>query len=136
MFDGHEGIVDRYKRDIKVESRKRAREYVKPKEFKRCKVIGMRGGGSAWDKFAVQMVCELLVPGVSPNAIPGTILTMYETLYDIDPGEVPGATFAREFRDVIRIVCETLSAMKLATSEDWKQIFTDATTRLQQLFST
>ena len=101
MFDGHEGIVDRYKRDIEEESRKRAREYVKPKELKRRKVIGMRGGGSAWDEFVVQMVCELLVLGVPPNAIPGTILTMYKNLYDINRGEVPGATFARECRDVI-----------------------------------
>ena len=82
------------------------------------------------------MVCKLLVLGIPPNAIPGTIITMYESLYDIDCSDVLLAKFARECRDVIRIVCETLTAMKLASTDDWKQIFTDETSRCQQSFST
>ena len=68
--------------------------------------------------------------------IPGTIVMMYESLLESSPKEVPSASFARECRDVVRIVCETLTAMRLASSDDWKQLFTDATTRRQQPFQT
>ena len=97
---------------------------------------GKRGGGSHWDEFVVQMVSKLLVLGVPPNVIPGTIMMMYESLLGETLGAVPTPTFVRECRDVVRIVCETLTAMKLARSDCWKQVFTDATTRRQQSFQT
>ena len=82
------------------------------------------------------MVLELLVLGVPPNVIPSTIMMMYESLLGETPRSVPSANFARECRDVVRIVCETLTAMKLANSPCWKQVFTDATTKRQQYFQT
>ena len=96
---------------------------------------GNRGGGS-WDENAVKLVCELLVLGVPPSVIPGTIVLMYESLLGKSLKQVPSASFARECWDVVRIVCETLTAMRLASSDDWKQLFTDATARRQQLFQT
>ena len=66
---------------------------------------------------------------------PGTIVLIYESLLDEEIKGVPSASFARECRDVVRIVCETLTAMRLASSDNWKQLFTDAkTTRRQQPF--
>ena len=82
------------------------------------------------------MVCELLVLGIPSNVIPGTIMVMYESLLGEAPGAVPSASFVRECRDVVRIVCETLTAMQLANSPCWKQVFTDATTKRQQSFQT
>ena len=41
-----------------------------PSMLKRRKVEGKGGGGGSWDEVAVQMVCELCVIGVAPNAIP------------------------------------------------------------------
>ena len=77
------------------------------------------------------MVCELLVLGVPPTVIPGIIVMMNKSLLGSSPKEVPSASFSRECRDVVRIVCETITAMRLASTDDWKQLFTDATTRRQ-----
>ena len=35
---------------------------------------GKRGGAGSWDAHAVQLVCELLVLGVPPSFIPGTLV--------------------------------------------------------------
>ena len=108
----------------------------KPTRLKKRKKKGKRGGAGSWDEYVTQMVCELLVLGVPPNVIPGNIMMMYESLLGESPTAVPSSNFARECRDVVRIACETLTAMKLANSPCWRQVFTDATTKRQQSFQT
>ena len=84
--------------------------------LKKRKRKGKQGGGRSWDKYVVQMVPGLLILGVPPNVIPGTIMRMYESLLGEMPSSVLSDTFVRECRDVVRIVCETRISMKLANS--------------------
>ena len=48
--------------------------------MKKRRKKGKQGGGASWDEYVVQLVSELLVIGVPPNVIPGTIMMMYESL--------------------------------------------------------
>ena len=41
-------------------------------------------GGRSWPVWVVQLICELLVIGTPPSSMPGNILIMYDTLYDIE----------------------------------------------------
>ena len=97
---------------------------------------GKQSGARAWEDWVVLMVCELLVLGVPPAAIPGSILTVYETLTGESPNEIPSASFIRRCHTVVQVVGETIAAWKLAESDDWRQIFTDATSRRQCAFQT
>ena len=60
---------------------------------------------------------------------------MYETLYGETPEELPLVNFVRECRVVVEVVGETIAALKLAAAENWKQLWTDATTRRQIPFT-
>ena len=60
----------------------------------RRRTKGKIDGALHWDKCAVQRVCELVVLGVPPTVIPGTIVMMYESFLESSPKEVPSASFA------------------------------------------
>ena len=66
--------------------------------------------------------------------MPGNILIMYETLYDIDLDaegekkvEFPSINLCRQCRIVVQVIGETVVALKLAKAVKWNQLFTDAT---------
>jgi hypothetical protein len=60
------------------------------------------------------MICELLINGMAPTAVPSTIQSIYETLvYDESPEELPSVNFVRECRVVVGIIGETMVAIKL-----------------------
>ena len=61
-------------------------------------------------------------------------MTILESLLGTSPHKVSSARFVQECRDVVCIVCETLTAMQLASSDGEKQLFIDATTKRDQLF--
>jgi hypothetical protein len=46
-----------------------------------------QGGSRHWPPWVVQMICELLINGMAPTAVPSTIQSIYETLYDESPEE-------------------------------------------------
>ena len=95
-----------------------------------------RGGGRRWPIWVVQLICELLVNGTAPSSIPSNIETMYETtLYGTKPKEVPSINFVQGCRVVVEIIGETIAAIKLASADTWKQLWTDATTRRQISFT-
>lgn len=94
-----------------------------------------RGGARRWPIWVVQLICELLVNGTSPSAIPANIQTMYETLTGETPADVPSINFVRQCRVVVEVIGETITALKLAAAEDWKALWTDATTRRQIPFT-
>jgi hypothetical protein len=94
-----------------------------------------RGGARRWPIWVVQLICELLVNGTSPAAIPSNIQTMYKTLYGEKPDELPSVNFVRGCRVVVQVVGETVTAIKLGNAETWKQLWTDATTRRQIPFT-
>ena len=127
LLEAQDAVIEEYKKRLCERS---------PPSMAKKKVGGKRGGSGSWDKYVVQLVSELLVLGVPPNVIPGTIVMMYKSLLGETPSKVPSSSNVRECRGVICIVCETLTAMKLAKSPCWKQVFTDATTKRQQSFQT
>ena len=94
-----------------------------------------RGGARRWPVWVVQLICELLVCGCAPTAIGASIKIMYETLYGEKTEEEPSVNFIRECRVVVEIMGETVTAMKLASADSWKQMWTDATTRRQIPFT-
>jgi len=83
----------------------------------------------------VQMICELLINGTAPTAVPSTIQSIYEMLYDEPPEELPSVNFVRECRVVVEIIGETMVAIKLGHAEIWDQLWTDSTTRRQIPFT-
>ena len=86
-------------------------------------------GGTMWEIWVVQLVCELLIIGVPPSTIPSTIYTVYDTLYGIAPKEVPSVNYVRQCRTVVQVIGETISAIKLGQAADWVQMSFDGTTR-------
>ena len=55
--------------------------------------FGKQGGASQWESWVVLLVCELLVIGIPPTAIPISIYNLYETLTGVDLTEVPSVIF-------------------------------------------
>ena len=106
----------------------------KEKQMKKYRNRGQKGGAAVWEDWVVLLIIELLVLGVPVKAIPGSIMTVYSTLYGKAPDEVPSATYIRRCRSVVQVVGETLAAWRLAESENWLQIFSDATSRRQCAF--
>ena len=75
----------------------------------------------------VLLICELLIIGIPPRAIPSSIYTIYETLTDVETTEVPSVSFIRRCHTVVQVVGENIAAWKLADADSWREIFTDAT---------
>ena len=94
-----------------------------------------KGGRQRWPVWVVQLICELLVNGTPPTAIPGNIRIMYETLYGEPPDDEPSVSFVRECRPIVEVIGETIAAIKLADAGTWDQLWTDATTRRQIPFT-
>ena len=83
----------------------------------------------------VQLICELLITGTAPSAIPNNIKIMYQTVYREKPEETPSVNFVRQCRVVVEVLGETLAALKLARSESWNQVWFDGTTCRQIPFA-
>ena len=94
-----------------------------------------RGGSRRWPVWVVQLICELLVNGTPPASIPGNIQIMYETLFGEPTDDLPSVNFVRSCRTVVEVMGETITALKLAKAPNWKQLWTDATTRRQIPFT-
>ena len=82
----------------------------------------------------VLLICELLLIGIHPRAIPSSIYTLYETLTVVEPTEVPSMSFIRRFRTAVQVVGETIVAWKLVDADSWRQILTDTNSRRQCAF--
>ena len=106
------------------------------RQLKRQKPHGRKGGGVQWPLWVVQVCCELLVTGTPPSAIPSNIGILYDMLSGEKADDLPSVNFVRQCRQVVQVLGETMTAMKLseAPKEMWKQIFFDATTRRQTPF--
>ena len=98
-------------------------------DMRKVRASGQGRGQRTWEYWVVQMICELLVAGVPPSAVPQSITIVYETIYDKTPDELPSLSFVRRCRTVIQVVGETIAAIKLAEAPEYGQLFYDATTR-------
>ena len=83
-----------------------------PRELKRKRAFGKQGGASQWESWVVLLVCELLIIGIPPTAIPSSIYTLYEKLTGVDLTEVPSASFIQRCPTVVKLVGETIAASK------------------------
>ena len=81
-------------------------------------------------------MAELLVTGTPPSAIPSNIGILYDMLSGEKADDLPSVNFGRQCRQVVQVLGETMTAMKLSETpkEMWKQILFDATTRRQTPF--
>ena len=105
------------------------------KEWSDAEAARKHGGKRKWPVWVVQFICELLVNGTPPSAIPANIQTMCETLCGKTPKDLLSVNFVRSCRVVVEIIGETVTAIKLARAGSWKQLWTDATTRRQIPFT-
>ena len=105
------------------------------KEWSSEAAARQRGGSRRWPVWVVQLICELLVNGTPPASIPGNIQIMYETLFGEPTNDLPSVSFVRSCRTVVEVMGETITALKLARAPNWKQLWTDATTRRQIPFT-
>ena len=60
---------------------------------------------------------------------------MYWTLYGKLPEAMPSVNFIRECRIKVEVIGETITALRLASSKSWDQLWTDATSRRQVPFT-
>ena len=97
------------------------------RDLKRKRAVKKQGGASQWESWVVLLICELLIIGIPPRAIPRRIYTLYEMLTGVEPTEVPSVSFIRRCRTVVQVVGETIAVWKLSDADSWRQIFTDAT---------
>ena len=121
-------VLDEYKLMVEgFKSSKRNLQYEKR--------VGRRGSCKVWPLWVTEAICDLLVHGTPPSAIPSNIATLYAIFSREEPEELPSVNYVRQCRVLIQIIGETITAMKLAACPDWSQIFFDATTRRQIPFS-
>ena len=103
-------------------------------EIKRQRSVGRHGGSRKWPVHVVLLICELLVGGTPPSAIPANIQTMSAAFTGAEATELPSINFVRQCRTVLQNINETLSALRLGQADTWHQLFTDGTTRRQIAF--
>ena len=104
-------------------------------EIKRQRQVGRRGGGSKWPAHIVLLICEQLVNGTPPSAVPANIQSMCAAFTGANSNELPSVSFVRSCRTIVQIMNETLAAMRLGGAEKWFQMNTDGTSRRQTAIS-
>ena len=130
--------LDEAKDDLADESQRRStleRIHTIQTQIKKQRQIGRRGGAGKWHVHVVLLICELLVSGTPPAAVPAVIQTTSATMRGENATEVPpSVNFVRECRVVVQNLNEMLAAMRLGDADVWHQLFTDGTSRRQTEF--
>jgi hypothetical protein len=129
--------LDEVKSDLVEESQQRAaleRMRTIQLEIKKERPVGRRGGAKRWPVHIVLLICEMLVNGTNPTAVPANIQTSCAAFTGVEAEELPSVNFVRECRVVLQNLNETLSAFRLGNATSWHQAFTDGTTRRQIAF--
>ena len=129
--------LDTVKSDLVEESQQRAaleRMRTIQLEIKKERPVGRRGGAKRWPVHIVLLICEMLVNGTNPTAVPANIQTSCAAFTGVEAEELPSVNFVRECRVVLQNLNETLSAFRLGNATSWHQAFTDGTTRRQIAF--
>ena len=103
-------------------------------EIKREKPIDRLGGATRWPVHVVLLICELLVNGTPPSAVPANIQTMSAAMNGCEAHELPTVDFMRKCRTVVENLNLLLGGYRLGNARTWLQLFTDGTTRRQIAF--
>ena len=128
--EGTIAVMQRYKALAESCSQKEMK-----KEWEDEAAAKRRGGARRWPVWVVQLICELLVNGTPPVTVRENIRTMYWTLYNKAPEDLPSVSFIRDCRTKVEVIGETITSIKLARAPTWDQLWTDATTRRQIPFT-
>ena len=132
ILDETKKILDKYKAAALSD---KAKHRQMKKEWDSEDARRRHGGRQRWPLWVVQLICELLINGTCPSAIPLNTRSMYETMYHSSPKQDVSINYVRECRAVVQVIGETICAMKLAAADEWGQLWTDATTRRQIPFT-
>ena len=93
-------------------------------------LISKKGGAKLYSPKIWFVMLRLLSIGVPLSAIPKCIHVVgYAFSPQTDFSKFPLVDTARRARTVLGTMCGALAALKLARAPNWKQLFTDATTR-------
>ena len=79
--------------------------------------IGRWGGGKRWPVNIVLLICEMLVNGTHPSAVPANIQTPCASFTGVEADELPSVNFVCEFWIVLQNLNETLSALRLGSAD-------------------
>ena len=86
----------------------------------------------------VLLICEMLVNGTHPSAVPANIQTSCAAFTGVEADELPSVNFVCECRVVLQNLNKTLSALRLGSADTCHQVFIDGTSRrkiaMQNLF--
>ena len=75
--------------------------------IKRERAIGRRGGSGRWPVHIVLLICEYLVNGTPPSAVPANLQSASAAFTGAEATELPSVNFVRQ----CRTVCENLNLM-------------------------
>ena len=90
----------------------------------------------SWPWWVRAMIMEQLVHGTPPTAISANIASDAAYLVPWLEIRVPSVDICRKMRRELRIVSETLAALRVALAGKWRQLFSDATSRRQTSLTT
>ena len=96
-------------------------------EIKRQRGVGRKGGSGKWPVKVVLLICELLVNGTPPSAVPKNIRTFSAAMTGETQDQPPSVDFVRKCRVVVQNLNEMLAAYRLSKEAKWHQLFTDVT---------
>ncbi len=104
------------------------------REIKKEKTVGRKGGAKRWPVHVVMLICEMLVNGTPPSAVPANIQSSCAILNGAEAEELPSIDFVRKCRTVVENLNLMFGGLRLGKAISWHQIFTDGTTRRQIAF--
>ena len=90
-----------------------------------------KGGTHRWPNWVRTAICEQLINGTPCPAIPRNLASDAAYLVPFMDVHVPRVRFCRYMRGELRVIVETLAALRIALAVNWRQIFTDGTSRRQ-----
>ena len=86
-------------------------------DIKRERPVGQQGGSSKWPVHIVLLICELLLNGTPPSAVPANIQTMSSAMTGQEVTEMPCINFVRQCRVVVQNLNSTLAALWLGEAD-------------------
>ena len=96
-------IIKEYR--MVIEQSQKSKRRLK-KEWANDEAAAAHGGGRQWPTWVVQIICELLVNGTKPAAVPTAMQTMYKMLTGDTPDELLCVSFVRSCRVVVEVIGE------------------------------
>jgi hypothetical protein len=126
LGDAHDSLANESKQRVALEEMSTVHL-----EIKREHLWGCRGGAGKWSAGVVLLICELLVNGTPPSAVPAILQSTSAHMIGSEVEQLPSVNFIRECRVVVKKLNEMLAAYKLGAAESCTQVFTDGTHRRQ-----